>query len=411
MGDRAGRSVQVLEGIRVLELSGFAYVPSAGAILADWGADVIKVEHPAHGDPSRGITIGGIPPGTGGFTFMWELANRGKRSVGIDVSTDDGRRLVLELAKSADVFLTSYVPGVREKLRITEDDIRGVNPSIVYAVGSGQGHHGPENAAGGFDQTSFWYRTGMASALTEAGGHPPELPGPGFGDLSSGVALAGGISAALLHRERTGAGVAVHGSLLATGMWMMQPSIVATEVTGEPEFRWLDRFETTNPLVNSYRTADGRYIGLTVLHADKHWREFCEAIGHPELADDERFADHDARAANSAACVKLLDEIFATRTLEHWKAVLSAQGAQWAVIQQCAETRSDPQVVANGYLQAVDYGGGRSISLVPAPVQYGDGPPRLRPAPELGANTEEVLLDNGLEWEEIERLKDQRVIT
>lgn len=413
MSDSTQAIGKVLDGIRVLELSHFAYVPSAGAILSDWGADVVKVENPTHGDPARGITIGGIPPGAGGFTFMWELTNRGKRSVGINVASENGYRLLLRLVESADVFLTSFLPNVRQKLKLTETDIRAVNPTIIYATGSGQGSRGDEALAGGFDQTSFWFRSGIASALNQDGSlsHPPELPGPGFGDVASGMALAGGIAAALVHRERTGEGGVVEGSLLATGMWMMQPSIVATEMTGRSEFRWLSRTETTNPLVNSYRTSDGRYIGLCVMHADKHWAELCEAIGRPELVDDPRFADQVQRAENSAECVKILDDTFATRSLAEWQPILSSQGAQWSVIQQVSELQDDPQVRANGYLRPVDYGAGRSLSLVPAPVQHNRTVPDLQPAPELGASTEEILLDLGVEWDEIARLKGEDVIT
>jgi crotonobetainyl-CoA:carnitine CoA-transferase CaiB-like acyl-CoA transferase len=404
-GDAPRQAVRVLEGIRVVEVSHFAYVPAAGAALADWGANVIKVENPASGDPMRGVTIGGIPPGTGGFTFMWELANRGKRSIGIDIATDAGRDVLLHLVRDADVFLTSFLPGVRAKLRITEADIRSVNPRIVYASGSGQGARGPEVDAGGFDQTSFWYRAGVASSLTPPGGRPPDMPGAGFGDVTSGLTLAGGIAAALVHVQRTGEGIAVDGSLLATGMWAMQASIVVTGILGIDEFRFLDRLETTNPLVNTYRTKDDRFIGLCVIKADKHWTELCEALGRPDLVDDPRFRDQDVRAENAAACVQLLDEIFLERSLDDWTAVLTTQGAQWSVVQRANELRRDQQVAANGYLQEVDYGNGRRLELVPAPVQHGGAPPELRAAPELGADTEAVLLEAGMNWEEISRLK------
>lgn len=404
-------AVRVLEGIRVVEVSHFAYVPSAGAVLADWGADVVKVENPQHGDPMRGVTIGGIPPGARGFTFMWELSNRGKRSVGIDLATNDGHELLMALVRSADVFLTSFLPRVREKLRIAEHHVRAENESIIYAAGTGQGSRGPEIEAGGFDQTSFWYRAGVASALTPPGGRPPDMPGAGFGDVTSGMHLAGGIAAALVHRERTGDGVVVDGSLLASGMWAMQPSIVVTGLLGIDEFRFLDRLETTNPLVNTYRTKDDRFIGMCVIKSDKHWAEFCEAIGHGELVDDPRFRTDSDRAANAAACVGILDDIFATQSLDHWTEVLSAQGAQWAVVQRANELRQDDQVAANGYLQQVDYGAGRRVELVPAPVQHGGAPAELRPAPEVGANTEEVLFEAGIDWDEIERLKQAGVIT
>jgi crotonobetainyl-CoA:carnitine CoA-transferase CaiB-like acyl-CoA transferase len=402
---------RALDGVRVVELAHFAYVPSAGAVLADWGADVIKIEHPRHGDPMRGTTIGGIPPGTGGFTFMWEMANRGKRSVGVDLSTPAGRELLLSFVASADVFLTSFLPGVRERLAVSEADLRAVNPGLVYATGWGQGPEGPESAAGGYDQTSFWYRAGVASALTGDQPVPPDLPGPGFGDITSGLALAGGVAAALVQRARTGEGVLVDGSLLATGMWMMQPAIAAAEVAELDEFRFLDRYETQNPLVNAYRTADGRFIGLCVMKTDKHWAELCEAFGTPELVHDPRFHDQEARTQNAAELVRLLEDVFARHTLTHWTEALGRQTAQWAVVQRGADLKDDPQVVANRYLREVDYGGGRSISLVPAPVQLDRTAPELRPAPELGADTEVVLMEHGVDWDRIEELKASGIVT
>lgn len=403
--------MNVLNGIRVVEVSHFAYVPSAGAMLSDWGADVIKIEHPEHGDPMRGVTIGGVEPGFQGLTFMWELSNRGKRSVGINLATPEGLDLLLSLVAGADVFLTSFLPGVRQRLGITESEIRAVNEHIIYAAGSGQGQHGPEADVGGFDQTSFWYRAGVASSIVPTGAFPPELPAAGFGDVTSGMALAGGIAAALVHRERTGEGVSVAGSLLATGMWSMQATVAVSGLLAVDEFRYPHRELTTNPLVNTYRTKDDRYIGLCVIQSDKHWADFCTALGRSELIYDERFHDQFARDENSADCVRTLDSVFAERTLEEWQPILDAQSAQWAVIQRVGELRSDVQVAANGLLQRVDYGDGRAIDLVPAPVQHGGRPPELRPAPEIGGNTEEVLLENGMDWDEILKLKDLGIIT
>lgn len=413
MIDDAGETAptRVLEGIRVIEVSHFAYVPSAGAVLADWGADVVKVEHPEHGDPMRGGTIGGIPPGTGGLTFMWEVSNRGKRSVGIDLQNPDGLEVLLSLVEEADVFLTSFLPQVREKLGIDEESIRARNDSIIYAAGTGQGARGPEARAGGFDQISYWYRSGVASALVAEGDRPPDLPGPGFGDVTSGLVLAGGIAAALFHRQRTGRGTTVDGSLLATGMWALQPSLAVTGLTGAAEFRFEERTKATNPLVNTYRTSDGRFIGLCVLQSDKYWAGFCEAIGRSDLIDHPHFRTADDRAQHSAECVAVLDEVFARHPLDHWIEVLGTQEGQWAVVQRANELGQDPQVRANGYLQHVDYGDGRGIDLVPAPIQYDGEPARLRPAPDVGADTDEVLLERGLDWDRLIALKTSGAIS
>jgi crotonobetainyl-CoA:carnitine CoA-transferase CaiB-like acyl-CoA transferase len=402
--------MSVLKGIRVIEVSHYAYVPSAGATLADWGASVIKVEHPAHGDPMRGVTIGGVRPGLGGITFLWELTNRGKRSIAIDLSSPRGRELLRELCADADVFLTSFLPNVRARLGLSEQDIRAVNESIIYAAGTGQGQFGDERDVGGFDQTSFWYRSGIASALVAPGSLPPELPAAAFGDVTSGMALAGGIAAALVQRERTGRGCSVSGSLLATGMWAMQATVAVTGLLDCDEYRYPPREKTTNPLVNAYRTLDGRFIGLCVIQSDKHWDEFCSAIGRDDLRRDERFRDHVLREENATACVLALDQVFAERPLEEWIKVLSAQSAQWSVIQRVGELRSDGQVRVNDMLQTVDYGDGRKVDMVPSPVQHDGRSAALQRAPELGEHTEEVLLERGYSWAQLIELKDCHAI-
>jgi crotonobetainyl-CoA:carnitine CoA-transferase CaiB-like acyl-CoA transferase len=356
------------------------------------------------------VNIGGVAPGTNGFTFMWELSNRGKRSIGVNLQTPQGKALLDRLLVDADVFLTSFLPKARRSLGIDEASIRAINDRIVYAVGSGQGQRGPDANDGGFDQTSFWYRAGIATGLVDPGAFPPGLPGAGFGDVISGMSLAGGIAAALFRRERTGEAQAVESSLLSTGLWANQGNVTAYSVTGE-EFRFPDRHNAMNPLVNTYRTADDRYIGLCVIQSQKHWDEFCIAVGRPDLIDDARFLDQDVRADNRGELVSVLDEVFAGHDLRYWEVALSKQGGQWATIALSTEVATDPQVVANGFVQRVDYGSGRSLEIVPAPVQFNGAPHVVRPAPELGGNTEEVLLDSGVSWDDIVALKDAGVIS
>jgi crotonobetainyl-CoA:carnitine CoA-transferase CaiB-like acyl-CoA transferase len=400
----------VMRGVRVVEVAHYVFAPSAGAVLADWGADVIKVEHPAHGDPIRGVNIGGIAPGTNGFTFMWELSNRGKRSIGIDLRHNDGLELLHRLVSSADVFLTSYLPEARLALNIDETSIRTVNERVIYAVGSGQGSRGTEANTGAFDQTTFWYRTGIADAVTAEGATPPGIPGPGFGDLTSGLALAGGIAAALFKRERGEGPSSVEASLFATGLWANQANITAHSITGT-EFRWPDRTQAINPLVNTYRTADDRHLGIHILAAQRDWAAFCTSIGHPELTDDPRFATSEERAENRNACIAVLDDIFAAHSLAHWQAAFATQRSPWAVIKRASETHEDPQVAANGFIQEVVYDTGRSLELVAAPVQFDGAAHDLAPAPELGSSTEEVLLELGFDWAEIGNLKDTKAVS
>jgi crotonobetainyl-CoA:carnitine CoA-transferase CaiB-like acyl-CoA transferase len=397
---------KVLEGFRAVEVSLWGYVPSAGAVLSDWGADVVKVEHPVTGDPMRGLNIGGIGPKSAGIPFMFDIFNRGKRSVGIDIGNSDGLELVMKLVDKADVFLTSFLPGARKRLGIDVDDVMARNPRIVYARGSGQGPLGPEADKGGFDALSYWYRGGIASAVTPDGSdYPLGMPGGAFGDDQSGMMLAGGIAAALLHRERTGQGIVVDNSLLASSMWAMQPGIVGSRLMGLSEMPKMGRVAMSNPLVCTYRTADGRFVALCMLEADRYWPGFCTAIGRPELVVDPSLKDMGQRAANLDYCVQVLDEQFATQPLSHWVAALATQGGQWSVVQTVGELHEDVQAKANAYLRDVSYPDGKTISMVSTPVQFAEHAPELRPAPQHGEHTDEVLEELGLDWDRIIELK------
>ena len=396
----------LLDGIRVVELGLFALVPAAAAVLAEWGADVVKIEHPVQGDPVRGLAAWGIKPGTGGFSYMWEVCNKGKRSVGLDVAHPDGRDVLLAMVERADVFLTSFLPSARRRLGIDVADITARNPAIIYGRGSGQGPRGEEAEAGGFDGAAYWNRSGVGSAAMPAGGAEPiALPAPGFGDLQTGMHLAGGVVAALWRRERTGRGAVVDASLVASGFWAMQGSLAGAVSAGLAELPKRPRAEVTNPLTVAYPTADGRYVSLMMLGSDRYWPGFCQAIGRPDLVADARFATARDRAAHSAECVAELDAVFSARPLDHWRTALAAQDGPWAVVAHVAEAAHDPQARVNGYVQDVDYGDGRSLPMVGAPVQFDETAPPLRPAPEHGAHTEEVLLELGLDWDEIIRLK------
>ncbi|HEY8548231.1 MAG TPA: CoA transferase [Acidimicrobiales bacterium] len=405
-------TANVLEGVTVVELATWTFVPACGAVLADWGATVIKVEHPVTGDPQRGLMMSGMV-GDGNqssVNFTMETPNRGKRSIGLDVTTDEGREVLLRLVAEADVFTTSLLPASRRRLRIDVDDLRAVNPKLIYARGHGQGARGPDADQGGYDTTSFWARSGMANyyAPTDGEGYPP-FHTPAVGDLTSGQTLAGGIAAALYRRERTGEPSVVDVSLLSTGMWVMSPGIVASRLFDIDDLPRPEHDRMMNPLTNFHRTKDGRYLTLVMLEGDRYWQPVCEAIGRPELADDPRFATFAARAEHRGECIAILDEVFASRTLDEWAEVLDGV-AVWGPVRTAREVHDDEQVAANGYLQEVEAGDGSSFRLVATPVQYDETPPALTRSPEHGEQTEAILLELGYDWPDIIALKESGVV-
>jgi crotonobetainyl-CoA:carnitine CoA-transferase CaiB-like acyl-CoA transferase len=400
---------RVLEGVKVLEVSAWAFVPSAGAVLADWGADVVKVEPPT-GDPIRGLVNAGVG-GQSGVSFPWEIWNRGKRSIALDLKHPDAQALVLKAAAEADVFLTSYLPATRSRLGLDIDDIQAVNPSIVYGCGTGQGAVGEEAEKGGYDSISFWARGGVGATVTPPGADRPiGQPAGAFGDSLSGMALAGGIAAALVRRARTGEGAVVDVALLGTAMWCLQMPIVGAAVMmanpppsddSEPPAARNANPQLFNPLVNNYRTADGRWISLCMLQRDQYWDGMLVAMDRKDLRTDERFNTPEALGAHIGDAIAELEQIFAGLTLEQARRALSSQQGQWDVMQNVLELPADPQAIANGFVQSVPYGDDVTMPLVASPAQFDRTPPRLSHAPGFGADTDDVLAELGLDSEQI----------
>ena len=392
----------------MVELAQWVFVPVAGALLADWGAEVVHVE-PTEGDPYRGLASQGIGTERGGVNLSLALANRGKRSLALDIRHERGLSVLHRLLESADVFLTNLRPRALQRAGLASDELARRYPALVYARGHGYGVKGPDADNAGYDATAFWARGGMAHILT-----PPERDYPigqrgAMGDRNGALALAFGIAAALLKRARTGTGSVVDVSLLSTAMWTLSSDLLAALGGDEPRPS-SGRGPMINPLVGVYRTKDDRHIQLVFLQPDRYWPDFCRVIGRPDLAEDTRFADLSSRRENAAACVAELDDEFAERTLTEWKTILAPLDAPWAPVQSVSELLDDPQVEANDYLGEVVIDGESAYRLPAVPVQLDGRPPPLRRAPEHGEDTEALLLEAGYGWEEIATLKEAGVI-
>jgi crotonobetainyl-CoA:carnitine CoA-transferase CaiB-like acyl-CoA transferase len=388
-------------GVRVVEVAAWTFVPAAGAILADLGADVVKIEPPS-GDPQRGLQSRLQSGDAGAANPFLEIPNRGKRSITLDLATDGGRELLLELVRTADVFLTSYLEPVRRKLGIDVDDLRAVNDRLVYVRGSGWGPRGPMADTGGFDLAAAWATSSMANRMS----HPPDEPmfqPSAFFDLLGSNTIAGAIGTALFRRERTGEATEVDVSLMSVGMWALGPDLMAAPMVGVAPAR--DRTTVPTPLVNSYRTADDRWLYLVCLQADRFWVELCQVIGRPDLATDDRFTDMATRAANAEACIAHLDTTFAAKTLDEWREALAGFSGVWAPALQPIELHDHPQVETNGYLPHCTTTDGSPYRLPAPPMQFGAPSGPAGPAPELGQHTEELLLELGRSWEDIVELR------
>jgi crotonobetainyl-CoA:carnitine CoA-transferase CaiB-like acyl-CoA transferase len=406
--------IRPMDGVRVLEVAQFTFVPAAGAVLADWGADVIKVEHAETGDAQRGLSaLMGMPVGSGSFAPLMEHPNRGKRSIGLALEQAEALDVLHELIRSSDVFLTNFLPAARRRLGIELEDVRKVNPDIIYVRGSGFGASGPDSEKGGYDSTAFWARGGSALGTT-----PVDydglcaMPAGAYGDSLGGSTIAGGIAAALFARDRTGETSVVDVSLLGVGAWASALSVgFALLEGGPPARRAPGNSAKTNPLVGNYRTADDRWLVLAMLQPGRYWPEFCQRIDREDLIKDGRFATAEGLMANAAAAAVIVAEILATRTLAEWVSQFAGMEGQWAVAQDPWEVGQDPALRANGMIAEVIDTEGRRRELVANPVQFDEKPAQLTRAPQFAEHTDEILRGLGKSDDELIDLKVSGAVT
>jgi crotonobetainyl-CoA:carnitine CoA-transferase CaiB-like acyl-CoA transferase len=404
-----------MAGVRVVEVAQFTFTPAAGAVLADWGADVIKVEHAVTGDAQRGLKLGTGGAAAGSFQPLMEHPNRGKRSIGLALETPGGRALLDELIRDSDVFLTNFLPAARTKLRLDVDDVRAVNPRIIYARGSAFGPRGDEAGSGGYDLSAYWCRAGSAYGATAS--DAPNIaaqPAGAYGDSLGGMTIAGGISAALFKRERTGEPSVVDVSLLSMGVWATALSISISMLYGMDLPRpTLDAppHQPVNPVIGTFRTSDGRFINLTMLQPGRYWADVCRHIGRDDLIDDPRFDSAEALMANAAEAGRYVAAAIAAEPYAHWLERFRTLEGQWAPVQSPLEVASDPQIVANGYVVEVVDAEGSTRRLVSSPVQFDESPFTLTRAPQFAEHTDEIVRQLGRSDDELLQLKIDGAIT
>lgn len=392
------------EGIRVLEWGLWIAAPTASMMLADLGADVIKIEHRVTGDPSRGLDAG--YGSRTGRQSLYEGFNRNKRGITLDLGKPQAKAVISRLVQTADVFITNFRQSVANRSGLDYETLSRINPKLIYAIITGYGSNGPEADIRAFDGLA----QGRSALAMQAIPESPVWIRPALGDTVAGINAAFGIVTALMVRQRDGKGQKVETSLLSSLMFQ-QTSNLALHFIGSIPVAPLPRTRPTNVMLNMYRCADGKWINLYMPEADRFWPSFCKAMGIEHLRDDERFKNIWVRAQNSEALVAVLDPIFASKPRHEWIRILQENGCVIDIINDYADLPNDPQVIANNYLPEFDHPNYGRIKYPPMPVEFSATPGQLRrPAPEFGQHTEEVLLEAGFSWEEIAALKEQQVI-
>lgn len=400
--------MSIFQGLRVLDVASFVAGPAAATILADFGADVLKVEPPGSGDPYRQITrLANLPQAQ--QNYAWTLASRSKRGIAIDLTRPEGQQLLYGLVAQADVFITNFPPRVRAKLGIDWERLAEINPRLVYASLTGYGETGPEADRPGFDVHAYWARSGLADLVRTSADTPPASPAFGMGDQPTAAILYGAIVTALYQREKTGRGGRVRTSLIASGVWANGPSVQAV-LCGGMVPRRLPREQARSALTQSYRCRDGRWLILSIVDEQRDWPVLAQALGLPQLVDDPRFAGSAERQQNVQALLAALDAGFACADAADWQQRLADRRLTAAVVARTEDSVHDAQMRAAGALVRSAHVAATGLE-VDSPFHV-EGVVKTPPgrAPELGEHTTEVLRAQGLTPAQIAALRAAGVV-
>jgi len=404
-----------MKGVKMVEVAQFTFTPAAGAVLADWGADVIKIEHAVQGDAQRGLRLGTGGVAEGSFQPLMEHPNRGKRSVGVALDHPEGHAVLMDLCRDADIFLINFLPDARRRLHLEVEDIRKANPKIIYVRGSGHGQRGADAEKGGYDGSTFWCRMGSAWATTPT--DSPRIinqPGGAYGDSMGGMTIAGGIAAALFARERTGEPSVVDVSLMSVGAWAFALSLGNAMLSGEeqaPPPLDSPMNIAVNPTIGTFKTSDGRWINFTMLQPGRYFADVCRHLGLEHLIEDDRFNTAEKLMANALEAGKYVADAIRAKPFSYWVEHLKTMEGQWAPIQSPLEIAADPQMDANGYILPVIDLEGNERRLVANPVQFDERPPVLTRAPQFAEHTDDILRELGRTEDEIIQLKIDGAVT